>query len=64
MMDLGPSWASQEGALRSLGPWASRQVGKDWVALKLGNGLDELSLMPELWEAQTALGLAFHFLPQ
>lgn len=34
MMGLGPSWASQEGALRPLGPWASRQVGKDWVALK------------------------------
>lgn len=58
-MGLGPAWASQEGALRPLGLWASGQVGEDWAALKSGSGLDEPSLMPELWEAQTAPGAGF-----
>lgn len=43
-MGLGPSWTSQE------------EVGGKWAALKQGSGLDELSLMSELWEAQTAPG--------
>lgn len=34
-------------------------MGEDWAALKQGNGLDELSMMSELWEAQAAPGLGF-----
>lgn len=49
----------QEDALRPLGLWASGQVCEDWAALKQGNGLDELSMMSELWEAQTDPGPGF-----
>lgn len=42
-----------------LGLWASGQVGEDWATLKQGNGLDELSVMSELWEAQTVPGAGF-----
>lgn len=33
--------------------------GGDWAALQQGNGLGELSLMSELWEAPTGPGLTF-----
>lgn len=43
----GPSWTSRQ------------EVGGEGAALKQGNGLDELSLISELWEAQTAPGAGF-----